>query len=312
MATGSELYRYKMSLIEAGRWTDLLALAAHGRADDDAVAVETRRWAAHAVAVMGPPALAVAAAELHPDDDHGSLGALWEVVAHRPWHELAPHLTHPRVRALVAQTRALHGEDLCGVVESEIPLRLEPWESAHWDPEWDIPEYSVNSSSSGAGWCFPYWLIEDLPGGVPLPAATGEQVEHPAVPVLNGLNEPHRPIKAYAFRATAWEGASSVAADRETCRAAEVPFALAYGHLVHLATGDGPYASRSYTGQALGRLRLWRALRVMAGGGPVPAFVEQLRCVTWRRPAEYSNFLNLAMEDPGQQMTWVITAEATD
>ncbi len=304
--------RDKMLLIESGCWTELLALAAHGRAEDDAVAVEERRSAAHALAVMGPPALAVAAAELHPDDDHGTFGALWEVVARRPWHELAPHLTHPRVRELVAQTRVLHGEDLRGVVESEIPLRLEPWESAHWDPEWDIPEYSVSSNSSSAEWFFPNWLIEDLPGGVPLPPATVEPLEHPAVPVLNGLNASHRLIRAYALRGTAWEGASSVAADRETCRAAEVPFALAYGHLVHLATGTAPYATRSYTGQALGRLRLWRALRVMAGGDPVPAFVERLRCVTWRRPAEHMNHLNLAMEDPAQGVTWALTAEATD
>ncbi|WP_158319455.1 hypothetical protein [Actinoplanes xinjiangensis] len=313
MNTGNDLYRTRMSLMEADRWAELLALAAHGSGDDDEAAVDERRAAAHAVALKAPPALAVAAAELHPDDDHGFSGPLWEVVAHRPWRELAAHLTHPRVRELVAQTRVLHGEDLRGVVESEIPLRLEPWESAHWDPEWDIPEYDVTGGRSGCHvWCFPCWLIDDLPGGVPLRAATVEQVEHPAVPVLNGLNDPHKPIKAYAVQGTAWEAAASVAADRETCRAAEVPFARAYPHLVHLATGTGPYAMPHDTGQAMGRLAVWRVLRMMAGEDPVPAFVERLRCVTWRRPAEYSNFLHLAMEDPARGITWAVTAEATD
>ncbi|MFI5493270.1 hypothetical protein [Actinoplanes sp. NPDC051859] len=310
MATANDLYRNRLQLIEAGRWIDLLGMAAHDKTDDP-VAAEERRAAAHAVAVHGSPALAAAAAELYPDD-HGFIGPLWEVIAHRPWRELAPHLTHPRVRELVAQTRVLHGEDLRGVMEAEVPLRLEPWESAHWDPEWDIPEYSVHSRIGGIEWCFPHWLIENLPGGVPLSVASLEQMEHPAVPVLDGLNEPHKPIRAYAFRGTAWQAASSVAADREACRATEVPFALAYGHLVHLSTGIGPSATTNYAGQALGRLALWRVLRVMAGGDPVPAFVERLRCVTWRRPTEYSNYLHLAMEDPIQRTTWALTAEATD
>jgi hypothetical protein len=305
-------YRNRSLLIEEGRWADLLALAAHGLVDGDEATADERRELAHAVAVAAPPALAVAAAELYPDDDHGFPGPLWEVIAHRPWRDLAPHLTHPRVRGLVAQTRVLHGEDLRGVVESEIPLRLEPWESAYWDPEWHIAEYDVTGSSISGAWSFPHWLIEDLPGGVPLPAVTAEQVEHPAVPVLAGLNDPHRPIRAYAFRGTAWEAAAAIAADRETCRAAEVPFARAYPHLVHLATGAGPYAVPHETGQALGRLALWRVLRLMSGGVPVPDLVPRLRCVTWRRPAEHSYYLNLAMQDPLQGITWAVTASATD
>lgn len=312
MATVSVSYRNKLLLIEAGRWADLLALATHGRVDGDAATPGERRELAHAVAVGAPPALAVAAAQLYPDEDHGFPGPLWEVVAHRPWRDLAPHLTHPRVRKLVAQTRVLHGEDLRGVAESEIPLQMEPWESAHWDPEWDIPAYDLTGCSGCHVWSFPNWLIEDLPGGVPLPAATVEQMEHPAVPVLNGLNDPYKPIRAYALRGTAWEAAATVAADRETCRAAEVPFARAYPHLVHLATGTGPYAVPHETGQALGRLAVWRVLRLMAGDDPVSTFVERLRCVTWRRPTEYSYCLYVAMEDPTQGITWAVTAAATD
>ncbi|MEU8662580.1 hypothetical protein [Actinoplanes philippinensis] len=301
-------YRNKNRLIEAGRWADLLALAAGGGGTTG----DERRELAHAVAVAAPPALAVAAAELYPDDDHGFMGPLWEVAAQRPWHELAPHLTHPRVRTLVAQTRVMHGEDLRGIVESEIPLRLEPWESAHWDPEWHIPEYHATGCSGSLVWTFPNWLIEDLPGGVPLPAGSAEPVEHPAVAVLEGLNDPHRPIRAAAFRGTAWAAAATGAADRETCRAAEVPFARAYPHLVHLATGEGPYAVPRNTGRALGRLAVWRVLRLMAGDDTVPAFAGRLRCVTWRRPLEHSWTVYLAMEDPDRGISWALSASATD
>jgi hypothetical protein len=296
-----------MLLIEEGRWADLLGLAA-----GDVATPEERRELAHMIAVQAPPALAVAAAELYPGEETGFPGPLWEVVAQRPWHDLAPHLTHPRVRELVAQTRVLHGEDLRGVVASEVPLLLEPWEAAEWDPESDIPEYNATGSAGSHIWCFPHWLIENLPGGVPLPPASADPIEHPAVAVLENLNEPHKPIRAYAFRTTAWEAAATIAADRDTCRAAEVSFAQAYPHLVHLATGFGPYAVAEEGGQALGRLAVWRALSLMAGGDQVTAFVERLRCVAWRRPAEQMCFLNLAMEDPVQGLTWALTASATD
>ncbi|MFD1374336.1 hypothetical protein ACFQ5G_54175 [Actinoplanes sichuanensis] len=307
MTTAS--YRNRSLLIEEGRWADLLALAADG---DETVPGE-RRELAHLLAVQAPPAVAVAAAELYPDEEVGFPGPLWEVLAQRPWRDLAPHLTHPRVREMVAQTRVLHGEDLRGVLTAEIPLVLQPWESAHWDPEWDIPEYHSTGSAGSQMWCFPGWLIEHLPGGVPLPEPVAiEAVDHPAVPVLAGLNDPHRPIRAYAFRATAWATAATIAADRQTCRAAEVPFARAYPHLLHLATGFGPYAVAEGGGQATGRLAVWRVLRLMAGGDPVPAFVARLRCVTWRRPGEHLCYLYLAMEDPAQGLTWAISASADD
>ncbi|MDR6320848.1 hypothetical protein [Actinoplanes couchii] len=276
-------------LVDSGRWADLLDLAT--RDDPD---TEKRRQVAHAVALLAPPAFAVAAAQAFPQDT-GFPGPLWEVVAHRPWRELEPHLTDPHVRRMVAHSRVLYGEDV---------LPVAPWEVAHWDPEWQMPSYNLSGSATSGGWHLPTSEIGDMSD---LSHERGLlEVDHPAVPVLGSW---HDRVEAKAFRGTAWQAAATVA--HPGSRGAEVSFAAAYPHLIHLAAGDAPY-NVDIAGRAVGRQRLWAALGMMADCEPVPPFVERLRCVTWTRSAEYGWHLHLAIEDPSRDLTWTLTGDDTD
>ncbi|WP_250031035.1 hypothetical protein [Paractinoplanes maris] len=299
-------YRTANLLADAGRWADLLDLAADDRATPEA----DRREVAHIVALEAPPPIAVAAAELFPADDNRHPGPLWEVVAHRPWRELDGNFTDPLIRQLAAQTRVLRGEDLRGVAVSPIPpLNLQSWEAAHWNAGWDMPEYGRTGSSAGSLWSFP----DETLAAEPLPAIGAERVDHSALPILGSLSSA---AEVYAFRGTARAAAATLAASRDGCLAAAVPLAVAYPHLVHLAAGIGAYECPS--GQATGRIAVWRALTAMAGlpanSEPrlITAFVERLRCVGWRHPAEPLWHLRLAVEDPEQGVSWALTADDSD
>src|SRR6266498_2757835 len=84
-------YRNLNLLADEGRWRDLLELAAAA----DVATAEERREVAHVVALEAPAEIAAAVLDEFADDDEGYLGPLWEVVAHRPWRELSPHLRNP-------------------------------------------------------------------------------------------------------------------------------------------------------------------------------------------------------------------------
>ncbi|GGO18502.1 DUF6183 family protein [Micromonospora parathelypteridis] len=316
-------YRNLDLLADGGRWHDLLTFAA----TVDAGPVDERQEVAHVVALEAPAGIAAAAAELFPDGDNGYPGPLWEVVAqNHTWRELAPHLTNPRTRHLVAHTRVLHGEDLRAATDLDpqllgAPLCLERWEGANWHSTLDISDYDRTGSVGCTNWAWPSHLADPMP----LPTTTARSAQHDAVPFLDELSPA---TQAYAFHGTAWEAASMVATDQarmprgqrwQGLRGREgspVPFADVYSSLVHLATGDGPYARR--TGQALGRTALWRALAAMAGVTPaadphsVTALVERLHCVTWQEPDDEIWYLHLAMEDPEQGIAWVLTGNDFD
>jgi hypothetical protein len=310
MAAPGVSYANLYLLADAGRWEELLDLADNVRA----APLTERREVAHVVALEAPAAIAVASAELFPEDDKGFQGPLWEVVAHRPWRDLAPHLTNPRIRHLVAQTRVLHGEDLRGAADlspphRSAPLQLQSWEAATWDPEWDIPEYTRVGSSGSTIWACP----DEKPDPVPLHRIDVHRADHPAAELLTGLSDAAR---AHAFHGTAWAAASAVAVRPERCQAWPLPFADAYPHLVHLAAGER--ARQSGFGQALGRIALWSALTAIAGLSsstdphPLNTFIDRLNCVGWHDAAEPIWYVHLAIEDPQQQLSWVLTGHDSD
>ncbi len=304
-------YRNLNLLADEGRWRDLLELAAAA----DVATAEERREVAHVVALEAPAKIAAAVLDEFADDDEGYLGPLWEVVAHRPWRELSPHLRNPRIRHLVAHTRVLRGEDLRSAPDLDpellgAPSCLQPWEATRWDIELDVPGYGRSSAGGTTLPIFPARLVDPRPFPFPFPAAAVRPGRHGALPTLAGLS---RMTRAYTFHGTAWEAASAVAAHRVVRRGAQFSFAAAYPSLVHLATGV--LADARGTGQALGRAAVWRALAAMAGStrpaGPEPigALVERLRCVGWREPRDRLLYVHLAMEDPEQGLTWVLDGQ---
>ncbi|GIJ46706.1 hypothetical protein Val02_35920 [Virgisporangium aliadipatigenens] len=282
------MYHLTNVLADDGRWDDLLAFAA-----DPAGAAGERRHVAHVVALEAPPPFAVAAAELFPDG-RGHIGPLWDVVASRnEWCALAPHLSDPGVRRLVAQTRVLRGEDLSAedADDADPPLRLREWEAARWDPERDMWSYDRNGCTGATMWAFPGPLV---PPSVS-PATGRPPVEHAAVALLDGLSPV---VRAHAVRGPVRRGTTAWFAD-------------AYPHLVQVATGER--AAGRGTGHALARIALWRALAASAGArDAVDAFVERLRCVTWRRPEDVMYHLRLVLEDPTTGIAFVLTGTDRD
>jgi hypothetical protein len=303
------------SLADAGRWTELLDLC---RTRDPGSEAADRRRIGHILAVEAPVHIAAAAVELFADDDRAHLGPLWEVIADgRPWPELTAHLEHPRTRHLAAHSRVLQGEDLSWDPSLDpallgVPFVLQPWEAEQWDTLLDMPGYSRNSAGGTTVAAFPddFANPEAEVETEELPAARPRQAGHDALPLLADLSPW---VRAYAFHGTAWEAASAVASERTVRRGAVFPFSRAYRCLVHLAAGSSAYGMTS--GQAVGRVAVWRALTAMAGadraGGPegLAAFVGRVHCVGWEEPGDRIWRVHLAVEDPEQGVSWVLSGQ---
>ncbi|GAB3852830.1 hypothetical protein ACFPIJ_26075 [Dactylosporangium cerinum] len=302
-------------LADRGCWAELLQFAG----DPEAGTAQERREAAYVIALEAPVEIAAVAVDLFAQGPY-YMGALWEVVAHRPWRELRQHLPHERTRHLVAHTRILCGEDLQWDADLDVgmigaPLCLLPWEAACWNGEFDVPEYNRTSCSGTWGWRFP----DALPDPIAMSPDVAVAVEHDALRELNALSTA---VRAYAFRSTAWEAAAAIGWDGPDRHAGGVEFADAYKHLVHLAAGhlayDIPTAHEGRNGEAYGRESLWRALAAMAGAAPtdfdsVNAFVQRLRCVAWAEPdPRMLYYIHLAIEDAEQSVTWVLDGQERD
>jgi hypothetical protein len=161
-------------LADRGCWAELLQFAG----DPEAGTAQERREAAYVIALEAPVEIAAVAVDLFAQGPY-YMGALWEVVAHRPWRELRQHLPHERTRHLVAHTRILCGEDLQWDADLDVgmigaPLCLLPWEAACWNGEFDVPEYNRTSCSGTWGWRFP----DALPDPIAMSPDVAVAVEH--------------------------------------------------------------------------------------------------------------------------------------
>ncbi|MEU6232755.1 hypothetical protein [Kitasatospora sp. NPDC047058] len=303
------------TLVEGGRWPELLAAYRRARAAAVAQVGEERAAAetaplGHLIAYSAPPELAVRL--FGPDGGPGTAagvadhdaGPLWEVLATRhSWLRLAPLLGPAPVRRLVAHTRVLVGEDLSYGAEPDpegVPLVLEPWESAGWGENSRVRDYLPRGGSRSAVLSLP--ATREGLGPVLLPAPAGRLRGQRATRALAALAEW---AEVVCVRGPAPEAAARLTAARRVT-GGYLPFAIACPALLQAGAADRT------RGSADGRLALWRALGAMAGGdGPdragVNALVARMRCFTWCDPADGLRHLHLAMEDPATGLSWAVS-----
>ncbi|WP_457031490.1 hypothetical protein [Kitasatospora sp. P5_F3] len=306
------------TLADEERWPELLGLYRESRAVGAALRGEARGAAetgplGHLIAYGAPPELA--ARLFDPDGGPGAAatvadhdaGPLWEVLATRhSWRRLAPLLGPARVRRLVQHTRVLLGEELDHGAEPDrdgVPLALESWELAGWEPGARVREYLRTGGARRALLTLPAGR-EGL-GPVELPEP-GTVVRELAATRLLAAAVPW--ATARCVRGSGPAAAAQLATGRQVT-GGYLPFGAVYPALLQAAS-DGPAR-----GSAQGRIAVWRLLAAMTGEpGPseVNTLVSRLRCFTWHEPADELRFVHLALEDPATGLSWSLSGAVYD
>ncbi|WP_354643188.1 hypothetical protein [Kitasatospora camelliae] len=310
------------ALAEQGRWAELLGHYRRCRAEG---AVEAGPLG-HLVAYGAPPELATRLfdADGGPGTaagvaDHDT-GPLWEVLATRhTWRRLAPLLEPAPVRRLVAHTRVLLGEELGAGSEPDeegVPLALETWEEAGWEPAARVRAYLPGGGARRELLALP----ADREGLAPVELSPAP----PAVPGLAAtrLLDALAPwARAVCVRGTAPDAAARLIEDHGRAggdpelpdeprpTAGFLPFGAVYPVLVQTAS------AAPALGTAQGRLAVWRLLAAMTGARrpsvpEVTALVERARCFTWCEAEDELCYLHLAVEDPASGLAWAVSGAA--
>ncbi|MER5866083.1 hypothetical protein [Kitasatospora sp. NPDC002040] len=304
------------TLADEERWPELLGLYRESRAIGAALRGEAQGAAetaplGHLIAYGAPPELA---ARLFDQDgepgsaatvgDHDA-GPLWEVLATRhSWLRLAPLLGPARVRRLVRHTRVLLGERLDPGDEPDrdgVPLALEPWEQAGWEPGGRVREYLRTGGARRSLLTLPAGR-EGL-GPVELPEP-GTQVRELAATRLLAAAVPWATARCVRGSGPA---AAARLATVPRVTGGYLPFGAVYPALLQAAS-EGPGR-----GSAQGRIAIWQLLAAMTGEpglSEVNTLVARLRCFTWHEPADELRFVHLALEDPATGLAWAVSGAA--
>lgn len=302
-----------------GDWDGLEELAWRARA---AIDRGHQLWpvAAHAdyrLALEAPAEWAAAVVE--PGRGRFAPGPLTEVVAStHGWAELRDHLPEPALAAVVAQERAIRGEDLSG--ESgispqflELPLRLEPWE-----PDYPLAAYHPDGAEFPAP-ALPAIgavgvVVTEGAGG--RPADGQEEVVRALLDLVGGWTAD----STGQARAVAVEGSAADAVERLSGPEVERGLAPVDGRQALAAMawcGASGGAQGRRRGMAAGRFSAWWALAALAGlldAWPVPpaemgAALEDLSFHRFEVGGPPTGWrLGLAVEDPEAGLAWAVAA----
>jgi len=267
------------------------------------------RLALEAPAAWAGPAVAPGRGRFAP-------GPLTEVVAStHGWSELAGELPDPALAAVVAQERALRGEDLTAdrrvpAQLIEVPLALQPWE-----PDYPLATYRPD----GAEFPSPAGLdAEGSPAGAGAARPTG---------VAGGGADDG--VRALRDLVAGWTEASSGRADAVVVEgdARAAAAALGMAAVTELAPDDalarmawcgasgGAHGRRR--GMASGRFGAWWALAAVSDrldDWPVPpeqlgAALDRLEFLAFEVPGPPTGWrLGLAIGAPGSGRAWAVSA----
>jgi hypothetical protein len=265
------LVREADRLATLGRFEDLLVLRDRCHAAAEEVGKQLwgpAQYAEYRIALHAPGPLA--ARVVAPGAARFALGPLTEVLAqdHR-FAEVADHLDAVSA-AVVAQERALRGEDLhghplAGEEDSGVPARLQPWE-----PAYALPTYEVARRSDGTP-------SVPLEAGVPVRGAPGRPADHPAVTrALAELAGPWEQQSEGEVHVIAVEGdaAAAVAAVLDVPAVLQrTTLAGAFAAMAWAAASGGAHGRRR--GGAAGRAAAWWVGHAVTGLG-FPADPDEL------------------------------------
>jgi hypothetical protein len=265
-------------------------------------------YAEYRLALDAPAA--EAAAVVTPGAGRFAAGPLWEVAASsHSWQELGPYLVEPQVRSLVAQERALRGDDVppdAAGRGAEVPLTLQAWEpvyplATYRDDGVDVSTPQVPDLS----WC-------DL-------GAAGEVVADPdTCDALLDVVRPWLDESSGRGEAVAVEGPAEAAIRAlgpHRVRLAEVDLQTALAIIGFAGASGGAFGRRR--GTPAGRTAAWWVLAVVLGmdeGWPVdPGELGReaagLRWLAWDPGDQVGGWaFHLAVEDPDVEMAWAVSA----
>ena len=318
-ADEAELLAAVDGLCATRRWHDLVDLARRCR---DAIELGRQLWPVamhidYRLALEGPPEYA--GRVLEPGAGRFSLGPLTEVAASvHPWEAIAPHLDDPLVAAVVAQERAIRGEDLAG----RAPLGELPSTLAAFEPSYALPRYSDRS----AAFPEPEAAVRSLPP-MSLPSVDGEFSDEAAAG-LAAVAEPWATQSAGMVRAVGVTGSAAAAVAALgtgrtwKVRGQQVSAAEALALLQWAGASGGAYGRRR--GGAAGRFNAWWAAATVAGLGwpdhdedldeftaDLASALDELRWWRWEPSDAPGGWrFRLAVEDPADELAWAV--EATD
>lgn len=299
------------ALVSDRRWDDLIDLRERCR---EAVERGKQLWAvAHHVdyrlALQGPASLAGSVVD--SPASRFTLGPLTEVAAStHDWAELRPHLPSGPSRAVVAQERAVRGEDLRNAEDLD-PLAIEvPLVLAEWEPAYSVPTYKPDRVESDPP--HPDRLEEaSVRRGVEVDDRESSDALLSLVATWTDSSNGTAEVKVVEGSAFEAIGALGL---REA-RVAQLTPAEALAIMAWTASDGGAFGRRS--GAANGRLAAWwtaATITDLADGWPVDPdalkeAIHELRWFWWSDLYPATGWAcRLAIEDPEAGYAWVLNA----
>ncbi len=252
----------------------------------------------------------IAASVVAPGAGRFAPGPLWEVAAStHTWAELEPYVTAPEMRSVIAQERALRGDEVPADAAGpglEIPLALQSWE----------PEYAT-ATYRADGVDVPGPEVPDLEwvdlGDPGEPSGEGGGAAALLEVVRHWLDDSSGRGEAVAVEGHAEAAIRALGPHR--VRLVEVPAAVALDVMAWSGAGGGAYGRRR--GAPAGRVAAWWAAACLLGlddAWPVdPAVLGEelatLRWVVWDPGDQATGWAyHLAVEDPDEDLAWAVSA----
>ena len=307
-----EIIREIDALCAHREWSTLAALR-----DKAAAAVKTGRqtWpcatlANYRLALHASPELAAASLQ-HPTSTF-SIGPLTEVIAqHHTWDELAPHIDDAPLRGFVAYERALRGE----TIDNDAALRgvLEiPITPAEWEPGYELPVYDDNGVTA------PTPRLH-LPSTTRVRCVSGEiDDDHDIESAIRSVFEAWTTQSngRVSFAAVSGGIDSALGAlGLGDANVAPLEPAQVMSLVAWAGASGGAHGRRR--GMAQGRFGAWWFATAMADAldewplppGTMRAEMEELQWFAWTTDEPTLGWqLQLAIEDPFNDMSWAFTA----
>jgi hypothetical protein len=262
-----------------------------------------------------------AAAVLDEGSGRFTLGPLTEVVAqHHTFAELSPLLPAGPRLGLIAHERALRGEHIDPAEVPpvfDIPAAIQPWE-----PEYPLPVYSddgVTADPPALPSSATFRVMQRSSEGAEPP--TGREVSDVRLAV-------HQLLEPWATSSNGRidvAGAGGCAADAvaalgvRTARFARLTTRQALAMLAWAGAGGGAHGRRR--GGALGRFGAWWTVAALGGAlgewpldpAEVGEIAAELRWWWWDADEPSSGWeLQLAAEDPAENIAWAVSAHDAD
>ena len=255
------------------------------------------RLALEAPATWGGPIVVAGAGRF-------TIGPLTEVIAStHTWNELSPHLEHGPSRQVIAQERAIRGDDV-DEPGGEIPIRLQPWE-----PVYPVATYHDREAE------FP---PPDLPPMVPvhLPRSF-ERVHDPeSLDALEAItatwtNESNGRSESVAVAGSALDAIAALGL--EQAQIAGLPSKTAMAFVAWAAANGGAHGRRP--GAAAGRFAAWWTVAMLTDvGWPVDPRdlghrLDILRWYVWSDLFPPTGWVfQMAAEIPDEGLAWAVSA----